>query len=695
MHNRSKTLTFMGNSKVAISPDFKKMTSKAVRSIVLFVAVYVALLVSAIGLTVLCGFLGLMLISFGKLITIVLGVGLMATGLFIFFFLIKFIFKRHHVERDNLTEVTEAEQPALFELIREVATEVNTDFPKRVYLSENVNASVFYDSSFWSMFFPIRKNLQIGVGLVNSLTASEFKAVLAHEFGHFSQDSMRVGSYVYNVNQVIYNMLYDNEGYSAWIAWWANISDYFAFFVGLAVRGIQGIQWILMKFYNIINRNNSALSREMEFHADAIAAHVTGSKALQTSLLRLGVADQAYQNVLGFYNQEIENGIKTKNVYPQQTYMLGFLAQVNEINMEHGFPQVTLKHLSQYNQSKLIVKNQWASHPSTADRVAALEKLGIEPISEDNRPASELFADWDKLQEKMTANLFAPVKYEKPTSFISQEEFVAKHQKQVAENSFPKIYNGYYDDKNPVDLDFEILIDRLSDDPEMFDVQDLFSKEKVTLVYQTNALENDIDNLKNIEAGKIDVKTFDYDGTKYQVSDCASLIQQLTKQLRNSQKAIKENDTKIFKHFYTVAQKSNQHEAFTEQYKRFQEERKWEGKQLEAYSKVVSSASFMQETHDYDDISAYLQDLYQVEMFFKGEIRGLLESPNFSPEIDENIKQHFINYVSYDWQYFNGENYEPEAVKSLFGSINYFQAIVPRLHFKLKKEVLDFQASLA
>jgi Zn-dependent protease with chaperone function len=37
------------------------------------------------------------------------------------------------------------------------------------------------------MFLPIKKNLQIGLGLVNSLNVSEFKAVMAHEFGHFTQ----------------------------------------------------------------------------------------------------------------------------------------------------------------------------------------------------------------------------------------------------------------------------------------------------------------------------------------------------------------------------------------------------------------------------------------------------------------------------------------------------------------------------
>jgi Zn-dependent protease with chaperone function len=58
------------------------------------------------------------------------------------------------------------------------------------------------------MFLPIKKNLQIGIGLMNSLTQDELKAVLAHEFGHFSQKSMKIGSYVYYANQVIHNLYF-------------------------------------------------------------------------------------------------------------------------------------------------------------------------------------------------------------------------------------------------------------------------------------------------------------------------------------------------------------------------------------------------------------------------------------------------------------------------------------------------------
>ncbi len=194
-------------------------------------------------------------------------------------------------------------------MVREIVDEVQTDFPKKIYLSTDVNAAVFYDSSFWSMIFPIRKNLLIGMGLVNSTTKLELKAVLAHEFGHFSQRSMKLGSFVYNVNKVIYNMLYDNESYNTNISTIANLDWFFMLFAHVATGILQCIQWILRKIYTLINITYMGLSREMEFHADEVAANVTGSAPLISSLLRLEMAADSLNRVADAYNDRYQQSI--------------------------------------------------------------------------------------------------------------------------------------------------------------------------------------------------------------------------------------------------------------------------------------------------------------------------------------------------------------------------------------------------
>ena len=271
----------MKNQEIILSKAFKKQTIIAIFSIFLFLLVYLSLFALAVVLTLACFYFAFQLVVISPgFLTLLLGFGLISFGVLILIFLIKFLFTRHKTDRSNLVEINRKDEPKLFELIDDVVQEVATDFPKKVYLSNNVNAAVFYDSSFWSMFLPIKKNLLIGVGLVNTVTVEEFKAILAHEFGHFSQRTMKVGSYVYNMNQVIYNLLYDNDSYHALIQKFANIHSLIYYFVILAIKLVDGIKWILKKMYDFMNINYMALSREMEFHADEIAAHVSGYEPL-------------------------------------------------------------------------------------------------------------------------------------------------------------------------------------------------------------------------------------------------------------------------------------------------------------------------------------------------------------------------------------------------------------------------------
>jgi len=216
------------------SAAFKKEVAGTMGSIIFFFVVYILLFLLSIALIIGCLYGGFMIIvTIPKMITILIGLGLIGLGIMVFVFLIKFMFAVSKFDNSGSIEITEKDQPKLFAFIRQLTKDTQTPFPKKIYLSPEVNACVFYNSSFWSMFFPVRKNLQIGLGLVNIVSVSEFKAVMAHEFGHFSQRSMKLGSFVYNVNKVIFNMLFENNSYKNFLQGWANVHGTFAFFAML------------------------------------------------------------------------------------------------------------------------------------------------------------------------------------------------------------------------------------------------------------------------------------------------------------------------------------------------------------------------------------------------------------------------------------------------------------------------------
>ena len=74
-----------------------------------------------------------------------------------------------------------------------------------------MNAALVYDTSLLNLVVPPRKDLLIGLGLVNVVNLSEFKAVLAHEFGHFAQRSVGLGSYLYVANRVMHDVIYSRD----------------------------------------------------------------------------------------------------------------------------------------------------------------------------------------------------------------------------------------------------------------------------------------------------------------------------------------------------------------------------------------------------------------------------------------------------------------------------------------------------
>ena len=119
--------------------------------------------------------------------------GLAVMAGILFLFLVKSLFKWRKAEQEMQIEITQKEHPELFNFIRHICEDTRAPFPYRVFVTPEVNAAVFYNSSLLSLILPVKKNLLIGLGLVNGLNLSEFKAVLAHEFGHFSQSSMRLG----------------------------------------------------------------------------------------------------------------------------------------------------------------------------------------------------------------------------------------------------------------------------------------------------------------------------------------------------------------------------------------------------------------------------------------------------------------------------------------------------------------------
>lgn len=681
----------MEKREIYLTAEFKRQTVKAISSILFFVVIYLVILMLCLILTALCITGGIFIIAIKPmLVTIALGIGLASMGFLILIFLLKFIFKSHKVDRSQLFEISKTNEPDLFRLIDDIIQEVGTSRPKNVYLSTEVNASVFYDSSFWSMFFPVEKNLQIGLGLVNTITKAELKAILSHEFGHFSQRTMKVGSYVYNVNQVIFNMLYDNESYEKIIQKWASVSGYFSIFVAIAIKINERIQWVLKKLNEIVNKSYLGLSREMEFHADEIAASVTGYEPLKNALLRMSLADNSFNYVLNFYQEKIQDNIKSENLYRDQAAVIKVIAEINNFPLKHELPEISLEEHNKFDKSKLVIKDQWASHPTIKERIQRLEKTNFSSPPSADTLANTVFRNLEETQKQFTIKMFESVNYRGETKLISDDKFQNEYRRVVWSNSFSRIYNGYYDHKNPSHIELTGL-----PAPDLtMELKDLFSDHQVNLVYSALALQNDVEQLTNISNNRLLIKSFDYDGVRYKKKEAGGLIKKLSSELETVNEEIKKNDSRIYEFFRKAEHRSNGPTELEHLYSGFFEfDNSFEAK-YDLYQKLLNELQFVHTTTPYEQISSNLEKNKPLEESLKKEISTLLADQVLQSEITNDIKQNLEQYISKSLEYFDGTNYAEDNLNVLFNALHNYSYLLSRAFFLRKKKLLTYQENL-
>ncbi len=678
---------------IQTSKQFRSEVSRVLASISLFFIVYFILIILATALAVLAVIGGVTLIlAAPKFITIMVGAGVIGLGLMVVFFLIKFIFSISRYDHSNSIEVSESEHPKLFAFIRQLAKDTHTSFPKRIYLSPEVNACVFYDSSFWSMFFPVKKNLQIGLGLVNVLTISEFKAVMAHEFGHFSQKSMKLGSFVYNLNKVIHNMLYHNNSYGKTLEYWAGISALFALFASLTVKIVQGIQWILKKMYTIINKSYMGLSREMEFHADAVAANVSGSETCISALRRLELANACYNTVLTKYDEMFKDKCVGINLYNDQQTVLQHVARQYKLEMHNNFAIVNDDFLKSNSLSRINYKDQWASHPGLAERTAQLRALHVQ-APQFFEPAWTLFENSDELQTQLTEKVYAHMELPEQVEKLDASGFHRKYFFDVAFYSLPESYSGFYDDR---EITAQKIRDSLQEsEPELpANFHDIFSTEHTILPKKISALESDIVLLETIAINAHDVKSFDFDGTKYHQRDAANVIETLRGELVEAQSVLNTVDKQAIAFFYRLARKKSGEEGnkLKVQYETFAQVQE----DAASFLNLINSTIDLLEPF-YSGISLSAEKVNKIirklkkekEPEFKVQLKYWLDKNVFTENSD--VAALVLKFRNSDYLYFHEDSFFNNELDELNAVFRESWNCVNMYKYKMYKQLLEDQ----
>lgn len=317
-------------------------------------------------------------------------------------FLVKGLFFRERAPTDGFIEVTRESQPRLFAFLDQLVAETGAPRPRRVYVTPDVNAAVFYEPSLLSLVLPTPKSLIVGLGLVNHLTLSELKAVLGHELGHFSQRAMKVGAYVYTAQRVVANLVYGRDAFDDALDA-AKRTDYRIALVAYLVAAVIWIvRGILRVAFELVALGHRALGREMEFAADRMAVSVAGGDAIARGLYKAELADTCFGAALARLVHAADQGLVTDDFFYHQTRAVGEVrARAKRPRWGESDDRVDGFLFASDATTK---PSMWATHPPSAERERAARSFSVE-AEHDERSAWLLFDGAEALRAQTTVAL--------------------------------------------------------------------------------------------------------------------------------------------------------------------------------------------------------------------------------------------------------------------------------------------------
>lgn len=304
-------------------------------------------------------------------------------------------------------ELKPEDEPALFDFVHRIADGAGAPRPHRVFLSPQVNASVFYDLSLINLFIPTKKNLVIGLGLVNVLTLAEFKAVLAHEFGHFAQRSMAVGRWVYVGQQIAAHVIESRGIIDTFLAGLSSF-DLRVAWIGWILRVVVwSLRAVTDSFYRLMALAERALSREMELQADRVSVSLAGSDALIHALYKLNSADQAWDFTMSTTVEQLGKHKRIGDVFAVHSHILEELRRIYG-DEEHGpvppLPQADRDAHRIFTPDLAQPPAMWSTHPPNHERERSAKAIYVEgPL--DDRSSWALFADPQTMRMRSTTTL--------------------------------------------------------------------------------------------------------------------------------------------------------------------------------------------------------------------------------------------------------------------------------------------------
>ena len=267
---------------------------------------------------------------------------------------------------------TSKDCPQLHGILKEVAQRVDTSAVDQVYIVPGSMIGVHQQGRGPFGIFGVKARvLTLGISTLRNLTTSELKAILAHEYAHFSHRDTFYSRFIHQVSNSISQTL---QGMGAAAGRLNYVNPFF---------------WFMYLYYRSFSLLSSGFSRSREFLADRMAASLYGSDVFASGLTKVAVEGDYFE---GSASQIVRSLLAEDKVLNNIYETFESIKNSPDSNRERA----ELKQKILDDPGSL-----YASHPTLPERFEAVSMLP-KANSTDSTPAIQIFENPEAIETEMT-----------------------------------------------------------------------------------------------------------------------------------------------------------------------------------------------------------------------------------------------------------------------------------------------------
>ena len=292
------------------------------------------------------------------------------------FYMVKSLVIRAKIE-DPGRILTKDEAPELWTLARDVAKTIETRPINEIRLTHGAELAVYERGGIRAkMQDKAERILIVGVATLNGFSQNAFRAVLAHEYGHFSNRDTAGGDIAMHVNMDIMRLA-----------------------ESMAMSGtatFYNIAFQFLRFYHFLFRRiTHGASRLQEILADRVAVYQYGADAFREGLTHVIRRDIEFNHVA---EKEI-NAAFSANRALQNLYEMSVESEGAKKSLEQEFNEQISRPTTEDD-----------THPSPQDRFKLIEQIKSKETAPISGQVWDLFKDKEALTSEMSALLESRLK---------------------------------------------------------------------------------------------------------------------------------------------------------------------------------------------------------------------------------------------------------------------------------------------